>query len=120
MAMTIEGSPAGAADVETETHTANRRITWNLEVSPLTIQIMFACFCTPEPSAWFEPAQWSSKAGIEVKCWLLERGLITGDDGIPHEEPRATDRGKAWVGFICSTPLPVAHWVLPPREEPKP
>lgn len=92
-----------------------RIITYSIEVSPLTIQIMFACFCSPEPSSWFEPAQWASKAGIEVRHWLLERGLITGDDGIPHGEPRATDRGKAWVSFICATPLPIAHWVLPER-----
>lgn len=98
------------------TREACRRIIWNLEVSPLTIQIMLACFCTPEPSSWFEPDQWCSTASIDVRHWLLEAGLITGIDGIPDTEPRATERGKAWIGFICATPLPVAQWILPPRE----
>lgn len=113
MAVAIHGP--SDAELERATAEASRRITWNLEVSPLTIQIMLACFCTPEPSAWFEAEQWTSRAAIDARAWLCTNGLIT-----QAEEPRATDKGKAWVGFICATPLPVPQWVLPPREETKP
>lgn len=76
--------------------------------SPFAIKIMLACYYSPDPAQELGIQQWSSSAGVAVRDWLRDSGLI-GDDN------RATDRGKAWVKFICATPLPEATWMLPDR-----
>ena len=80
-------------------------------VSPFCIKMMIACCVTPEPAEYFGNG-WDSQAGEECRTWLKECDLITDD----HQ---ATERGKAWVDFICSTPLPQQVWILPERENEK-
>lgn len=80
-------------------------------VSPLCIKIMLACYVTPEPAGYFGEG-WHSAAGTECREWLKENDLIT-------EDLQATERGKAWVEFICATPLPQQSWILPERENGK-
>lgn len=80
-------------------------------VSPLCIKLMFACYVTPEPAIYFG-ADWNSPAASECRRWLQENGLIT-------DKYEATERGKAWVEFICATPLPQQSWILPERENGK-
>jgi len=78
------------------------------EHSPLCIQIMFACYVAADPKEYFSGQGWNSQPGHEARQWLNENGLI-------NEDLTATDRGVAWVKFICSTPLPQQTWVLPER-----
>jgi hypothetical protein len=79
-------------------------------VSPLAINIMLACYVYPDPAK--EVGQtWFSHAGSEIRAWLIENDLIQDGDMF-----RATERGKAWVEFICATPVPVAQWRLPQRD----
>lgn len=86
-----------------------------MPVSPLTIRIMFAIHCVPSRTEQFVPSsEWNSDAGCEARQWLLENNLITNDDG--ENGYRATERGKAWIAYICATPLPIPQWVLPNRE----
>lgn len=75
-------------------------------VSPLAISLMLTCYWSPNPGKERADA-WSTPAGSEIKAWLIAQGLIDA------ETWRATERGKAWVGFICATPVPVAKWELP-------
>jgi hypothetical protein len=78
-------------------------------VSPFAVSLMLTCYWSPEPVT--ERAQeWSTEAGVEITAWLAAQGLID------PKTYRATERGKAWVEFICATPLPVAKWTLPERE----
>lgn len=77
-------------------------------MAPITIKIMLACHCSAAPELQLGAEQWNSFAGLEARTWLLESGLIDSDN-------RSTPKGKAWVQFICSTPLPVATWALPER-----
>lgn len=79
-----------------------------MSVSPLTIKLMFACYCSPDPATWFGDA-WGSPAAITARNWLVLEGLVA-------ENHVATDRGTAWVEFICATPIPIQRWVLPERE----
>lgn len=72
---------------------------------PIKISFMLACYVSPEPHRYVLGA-WDSEAGIETRQWLRDNGLI-------DESDRATDKGEAWVQFICDTPLPVAKWVMP-------
>ena len=76
-------------------------------VSPLTIDIMLACYVSPEPQS-IMGTTWASAAGVSVRQWLRRNDLI-------DDRERATERGKAWVKFICATPMPVATWTMPAR-----
>ncbi len=76
--------------------------------SPMLIRIMLACYYSPDPENEIGLGSWTSEVGQSVREWLMARELI--DDSY-----RATDRGKAWVEFICETPLPEAKWILPER-----
>lgn len=76
-------------------------------VSPFTINIMLACYVSPEPEGVLGTA-WCSSAAVQCRQWLRINGLI-------DEREHATERGKAWVKFICATPMPVATWKLPER-----
>ena len=77
--------------------------------SPLDIQIMLACFCTQKPKQHIGSQTWNSDAAKGSRNWLRDNGLI--DEG-----NSATDRGCAWVKFICDTPLPKQEWALPDRK----
>lgn len=72
---------------------------------PIKISFMLACYVSPEPHR-YTLGDWNSEAGIETRQWLLENGLI-------DENNRSTEKGDAWVAFICDTPLPVAKWCMP-------
>jgi hypothetical protein len=74
-------------------------------VSPLTIKIMLAVYCSPKPEEMVGEA-WFSPAANEVRSWLKVHELIADDLG-------ATDKGKKWVEMICSTPFPVHEWIDP-------
>lgn len=75
-------------------------------VSPLCLRIMLACHVSPDPKSVISERVWNSSAGIEIRQWLLNNTLING-----NYQP--TPRGKAWVQFLCETPLPVATWKRP-------
>lgn len=75
-------------------------------VTPLIIRVMLACHVSSEPDRQFAVEQWGSTACEGARAWLMDNGLIDG-------ELQATERGRAWVHFICAVPLPVAQWVLP-------
>ena len=78
----------------------------SLNLAPIHITFMMACYTSHEPMAQLGERHWNSDGGKSTRKWLLENKLIDADN-------RATDRGDAWVGFICKTPLPVAEWILP-------
>lgn len=78
------------------------------EVSPLTISIMFACYVSSNPREALGFGRWESPAAGHARIWLRDQFLIDDDN-------RATERGKAWIRFICQTPLPEQAWRLPDR-----
>lgn len=73
-------------------------------VAPIVIDFMLACHVSPNPAAEVGENTWNSQAGISTRHWLRDNNLIDNDE-------RATDRGSAWVSFICETPLPEHRWV---------
>jgi hypothetical protein len=77
--------------------------------APIVINFMLACYCGPNPESAVGEVQWNSPSGIQTRDWLKASFLI-------DESNRATARGRAWIQFICHTPLPVSKWVLPDRE----
>lgn len=81
------------------------------KLAPIHITFMIA-FYTRGENAIDEigEACWHSQKGLEVRRFLIDEGLIDSDNG------HVTDRGEAWVDFICSTPLPEMSWTLPKRE----
>ena len=73
--------------------------------SPLTISIMLDCY-TGGRGLNIPEKIWESSAAEESRMWLLENGLI-------DRENKATERGNAWVEYICNVDLPVRVWKLP-------
>jgi len=74
-------------------------------VSPLTINIMLAIYCSSDPASFVGEQTWNSRAAKESRDWLSTNCLIEGNC--------ATEKGRAWVSFICQTPLPIQTWVRP-------
>ena len=85
-----------------------------MSVSPLTIKMALAYHSSAEPEQFFPPQTWSSDPAKDARSWLCGNGLLTLSDGGNYVP---TQRLTAWVGFICSTPLPVQEWVQPERED---
>lgn len=81
--------------------------------SPLTIEIMIACYTLAEPSTSSYSFGWNSSAARQVRSELGREGLICVTK---NNEYRATPKGAAWVKFICQTPYPEATWTLPDRK----
>jgi hypothetical protein len=83
----------------------------NYTLAPITIIYMLACYTSPKPEEEVGgPSVWNSEAGRETRNWLRDNGLV-------GEDWRATEKGIAWVQFICETPLPVSKWVLPEERQ---
>lgn len=78
-------------------------------VSPFAVEFMIACHVSADPPRHIGAERWNSIAGKKIWAWLCREGLIDG-------QSRATPKGVAWVGYICSVPLPVEQWVLPEAE----
>lgn len=88
-------------------------------MAPIHITFMLACHCSPDPEENLGHAHWNSPAGYSTREWLVNNELlepIYTDPTAPGNKYTVTDRGRAWVEFICSTPLPVIEWRLPDRE----
>ncbi len=79
-------------------------------VSPLAIRIMLACYYAANPVDDVTHRTWNSEAGTKIRDWLRENELV-------DEDYTVTERGKAWVNYICATPLPRKRWVMPERED---
>ncbi len=77
-----------------------------MNLAPIHITFMMACYTSLEPEAQLGERHWNSPGGKETRSWLIQNELIDGNN-------RATDRGEAWVRFICDTPLPEKKWVRP-------
>lgn len=84
--------------------------------SPLTIEMMLHAYCSAAP--------WPRKdapACVEVHSWLRVYELIedeaTTSDWKWDGMMKATEKGRAWVHLICSTPVPIQTWVDPRTKE---
>lgn len=64
-------------------------------MTPLAIQIMLACYVSPEPWGNMQPKIWNSPAAQEVRNALATVGLID------RETLRATERGERYVKTLC-------------------
>lgn len=73
-------------------------------MTPLQINMLlhFHC-CADEFPNITAPAQ------VEAKQMFEREGLIKWADG----RTQLTERGEAFVKFLCSMPLPVASWAIP-------
>ena len=78
--------------------------------SPLLIRLMLACHVSPGHPEKHMGETWGSAVTNDALRWLYDNGLIDADN-------RSTEKGKAWVGHIVNTPIPIATWSLPPRED---
>ena len=64
-------------------------------MSPLSIEVMLQCYCSPEPWRNAVPAIWNSPAAQQSRDYLQGCGLIDG-------ELQVTSAGRAFVVALCS------------------
>jgi len=66
-------------------------------------------------------AQWYQKQNIstwqEAFVYFESKGAIEREEKYPSGW-KITEKGKAWVAAICSTPEPKQQWVDPRTDEP--
>lgn len=88
--------------------------------APIYMTFMISIFCCGDRAEGeLGRTHWNSRAGKEVRDWLVSEKLIhhhrtsVADNGDVHMHYKATSRGRAWVAHACSTPLPIAdaRWV---------
>jgi len=73
---------------------------------PIKIIFMIACHVAGDPETYIGKDHWNSPAGFETRKWLQANDLI-------NEDYESTPKGKAWIEFICETPLPICKWMRP-------
>ena len=80
-------------------------------MTPLQIQMMLHYYAQSTPYAHNEPDHAHSPAVIEQRDALIDVGLL---ETWIHTEAgyRCTERGKAYVDFLCATELPGVKWGL--------
>ena len=64
-----------------------------MQVAPIIIKFMLACYTTAEPQEQLGAVHWNSGGGGEARQWLFANGLV-------DENHRPTKRGKAWVDEV--------------------
>ncbi len=72
-------------------------------MTPLQIEILFHC-CVIEPSGLV------ASRDDEAITFLLNNGLVEASGNYYT----TTDKGDAFVSYICSLPLPVEKWTIEP------
>lgn len=80
--------------------------------SPLLIEMMLACHCSKYPPAAVS-FDWDSKPAKDALKFLRDNELIQGEKAKTGDFYRPTEKGRAWVEGIISTPLPVCQWEIP-------
>lgn len=78
--------------------------------SPLEIELLFHCYVSPERFPRIgAPAVVEALLRFKVDGILQNRGP---DTDLLFE---VTEKGKAWIEMILSTPYPVSVWMSPAR-----
>ena len=80
-------------------------------MSPLAVERLIFC-CTRAPEAG-EYQNIGREPQQEIQGWFIRDGVVewTG------KSYRATDKGRAWLNMMCSTPQPKMQWVDPRSNE---
>lgn len=78
---------------------------------PMKISMMLHFYAIVTPYAEHHPTG-NSEAYHEFVRDLLKEDMIK-PDSTSGSGYKATDKGRAWVDMICSTPHPVLAWVCP-------
>lgn len=81
--------------------------------SPCSIEVMLHFSYSPDPHPHAEAPDVAEAIVRFMNEGLLKKRL--GSDFGLRLEP--TERGRAWVRMICSTPMPVMKWVNPATGE---
>lgn len=77
-----------------------------MKLAPCHIQFLLACHVSGNPPKYLGIDYWNSSTGETVRRWLVENNLVDHNYEI-------TDRGRAYIEFICETPMPICKWVRP-------
>jgi hypothetical protein len=82
-------------------------------MSPLQLSL-FIDACTS--ACPFDELPSNNHMPVHQECMdeLEEMGLVTSSGGLPEvRRYHSTDKGRAYLEFLCSLPLPVSSWSLP-------
>lgn len=77
-----------------------------MKLTPMQLMWCLTFYVSPEPVEELGWDHFNSPAGRDTLAWMKAEKLID-DNG------ESTERLKAFVGFLCETPLPVMKWVRP-------
>lgn len=79
-------------------------------MTPLDLNVLIECCTSVEPGCNWYPEHWDSWAAQVTRTEFRLQGVIDDNN-------KATEKGKAWLEFICQTPMPIQEWKLPENEE---
>lgn len=78
-----------------------------MKMSPVQLEFLLWCHYSPERHSRVHvgPIQ-------EFVRFAVREGIITQDSKNPKDDVyQTTEKGKAWIEDILSTPLPIQKWV---------
>lgn len=81
-----------------------------MTVSPQILYVALVCYWSTDPVE--QLINFRKEGGPIFRAsmeWLHVREMILADGEM-------TDKGRAWIEHILSTPLPVQSWTVPERE----
>ena len=77
-----------------------------MKLAPCYIQFILACHVSGDPEKHLGVDYWGSPTGKTVRQWMVDNNFVDSNW-------QTTERGRAFVEFICETPLPICKWVRP-------
>ena len=84
--------------------------------APLYLNILLHYYSMACPYAEQDEAHRTSPSVSKFHKDLIDDGLIEqGNENFPEMGYRVTEKGRAWVDHILSTPLPEQRWEVPGR-----
>lgn len=79
-----------------------------MEHSPLDIEVMMYCYARGDQHPRYGNESVDDSHNRLLCYHLIEMDKSKGENGY-----KATDKGLAWVGFLCNTPFPVKAYIDP-------
>ena len=86
-------------------------------MTPLQIKMMLHYYACTNPYAEHEPFHAKAPAVVEQREWLVADGLLKVEPSIDATFV-ITERGRAYVDFLCGMPLPISKWIMPEGTRP--
>lgn len=90
-----------------------------MRISPVGIEAMLHYYYSPEPHQMYDSTAVREATAVFLQNELVEPRPLD-KESVRFGPPlyQCTEKGRAWVEMICTTPLPQIVWINPNTRKP--